>query len=180
MRVHTLEREQFIPRPIDEVFRFFSQAENLEEITPPFLKFRILSVDPPELRRGTLIKYRLAWHGVIPLRWTTEIVRWDPPYSFADNQLSGPYKLWHHEHCFDARGSGTQMHDTVRYALPFGIIGDIAHGVAVRRDVEEIFEFRERRIRELFSAHPPLKGKGAAPLLRRRRRERTHSSQNRA
>lgn len=151
MRVHTLEREQFIPRPIDEVFRFFSRAENLEEITPPFLNFRILSVDPPELQKGTLIRYRLAWHGIIPLRWTTEIVRWDPPHSFADNQLSGPYKLWHHEHRFEPRGSGTEMYDTVKYALPFGIIGEIAHALAVRRDVEEIFDFRARLIRALFA-----------------------------
>lgn len=151
MRVHTLERRQFIPRSVDEVFAFFSRAENLEDITPPFLNFRILSVDSQALRRGTLIRYRLTWHRLIPIRWTTEITRWNPPYSFADTQLSGPYSLWYHEHRFEPRGSGTQMYDTVKYALPFGMIGMIAHRVLIRKDVETIFEFRERRIRALFA-----------------------------
>jgi ligand-binding SRPBCC domain-containing protein len=151
MKVHMLEREQFIPQPIDEVFAFFSHAENLEEITPGFLSFRILSVDPPQLRRGTLIRYRLAWHGLFPLRWTTEITHWEPPHFFADSQLSGPYRLWRHEHSFKSRGTGTQMNDIVRYSLPFGPLGVVAHSAVVRRDVESIFDFRAQRIRELFA-----------------------------
>jgi ligand-binding SRPBCC domain-containing protein len=151
MKVHTLERRQFIPRPINEVFAFFSRAENLQTITPPFLSFRILSVDPPELRLGALIRYRLAWRGLIPIRWTTEITHWDPPNSFADNQVSGPYNLWHHEHRFEPLGAGTRMYDDVKYSLPFGPLGVVAHRTLVRRDVESIFDFRAHRIRELFS-----------------------------
>lgn len=151
MNIHTLERQQFIPRPVAEVFAFFVRAANLEAITPRFLNFRIVSVDPPELRRGTLIRYRLAWHGLIPIRWTTEITRWEPPFLFADEQISGPYRLWHHEHRFEPQGTGTQMYDTVKYSLPFGPLGLIAHRALVRRDVESIFDFRAHRIRKLFT-----------------------------
>jgi ligand-binding SRPBCC domain-containing protein len=151
MNIHALSRRQYIPRPIDEVFAFFSRAENLQAITPAFLNFRVLSVDPPELRMGTLIRYRLAWHGLIPMRWTCEITRWEPPNFFADDQVSGPYRLWHHEHRFESSGAGTKMYDTVRYALPFGSLGVVAHRVLVRRDLNSIFDFRARRIRELFT-----------------------------
>lgn len=152
MKIHKLHREQFLARPLDEVFAFFSCAENLEEITPEFLNFRILSVHPPEIRLGTVIRYRLAWHRLIPLRWTTEIIRWEPPARFVDSQVSGPYKLWHHEHRFEARGNGTMMFDTVRYALPLSGLGVMAHRFVVRRDVSKIFDFRAQRISELFAA----------------------------
>ncbi len=151
MKLHALERRQFIPRPIEEVFAFFSRAENLETMTPPFLNFRILSVDPPELRRGTRIYYRLALHGLIPMRWTSEITRWEPPFGFVDEQVSGPYRVWHHEHRFDSSGGGTDMCDRVEYALPLGPLGVVAHGLLVHRDLKCIFDFRARRIRELFT-----------------------------
>ncbi len=141
--------EQFVGRDIKEVFEFFSRAENLQEITPDWLHFRILSVNPKPVRKGTLIKYSLRWR-VIPIRWTTEIVEWDPPHRFVDVQLKGPYRLWHHEHRFVAEGGGTRIYDQVRYALPFGVIGDVVHRLKVKRDVEGIFAYRKRAIEARF------------------------------
>ena len=141
--------EQFVPRPLAEVFDFFSKAENLQELTPAFLHFRILSVDPAPVRKGTLIKYSLRWR-IFPIRWTTEIIEWEPPNRFVDVQLKGPYKLWHHEHRFVAEGNGTRIIDQVQYQLPFGIFGSIAHSLKVKKDVETIFAYRTEVVRRLF------------------------------
>lgn len=148
-RFHTLRREQWIPRPLDEVFAFFADAHNLETITPPFLGFRILSVSSESIVRGTLIRYRLRLHG-LPIHWLTEIRKWDPPHSFVDVQRSGPYKLWHHTHTFEARDGGTQMSDVVRYVLPFGPLGELVHALKVRGDVGRIFDYRRQKVQELF------------------------------
>jgi len=148
-RFHTLRRQQRMPRPIDEVFAFFSDARNLEEITPPWLGFRILTPGPIRIAEGTRIRYRLRLHG-IPLGWTTEIRQWRPPVRFVDVQLEGPYGLWHHTHRFEPRDGGTLMTDVVRYRLPLGIIGRAVHRLKVRRDVERIFDYRFRRIQEFF------------------------------
>lgn len=150
VKFYTLRREQWIQRPIDKVFPFFADARNLEVITPPWLGFRILSMDSNSISEGTEICYRLRLHG-IPIRWRTEIRHWDPPYSFVDVQRSGPYKLWHHTHRFEGHGGRTRMIDIVRYTLPFGILGRIAHTLKVRDDVRWIFDYRRQRIHELFA-----------------------------
>ena len=150
-RFHTLKREQWLPRPVEEVFAFFSEAGNLEQITPPWLRFRILTPGPIRIAVGTRIRYRLSWRGV-PLSWTTEIRRWDPPRCFADVQLRGPFRLWHHTHRFEPYQGGTRMTDVVRYRLPLGIIGEAVHLLKVRRDLESIFDYRFRRINELFGS----------------------------
>lgn len=141
--------EQYVPRPLDEVFAFFSKAENLEQLTPAWLNFRILSVDPAPVRQGTLIKYSLRWR-IFPIRWTTEIIEWDPPHSFVDLQLKGPYKLWHHEHHFIAEGNGTRITDEVKYLLPFGPLGAIANALKVEKDVRTIFAYRRQAVDKLF------------------------------
>jgi len=143
-----LRRQQWICRPLDEVFAFFSDARNLEEITPPWLGFRILTPGPIRIAAGTKLRYRLSLHG-LPVRWTTEIRRCEPPFRFIDVQLSGPYRLWHHTHRFEAHDGGTRMTDVVRYRLPFGMIGRAVHALKVRRDVERIFAYRFQRIKEL-------------------------------
>ena len=148
-KFHTLRREQWIPRPLDEVFAFFSDAGNLEEITPSWLAFRILTRGPIHTAAGTRIQYRLSWHG-IPMSWTTEIRQWKPPFRFADVQLGGPYRLWHHAHRFESKDGGTRMTDIVRYRLSFGIIGRAMHFLKVRGDVERIFDYRFQRIQEVF------------------------------
>ncbi len=143
--------EQVVPRPLDEVFEFFSRAENLQKITPPWLNFRILSVDPEPVQKGTLILYSLRWR-IFPIRWTTEIIAWDPPHCFIDLQLKGPYKVWHHEHHFIAEGNSTRITDEVRYELPFGILGRIVHQLKVKYDVETIFGYRKKVVEQIFGS----------------------------
>ncbi|MEM7262193.1 MAG: SRPBCC family protein [Planctomycetota bacterium] len=147
MRVYTLEREQTLGAPRDVVFEFFSDAKNLEKITPPALKFRTVDV-PDEIERGTLIRYRLSLYGV-PFGWTTEITGWSPPHSFVDAMKKGPYQLWEHTHSFEDLGDRTHMIDHVRYAV-FG--GAIVVPLFVRRELERIFDYRTARMIEFFGS----------------------------
>ena len=141
MRIHELAREQLVARPLDEVFAFFAQARNLERITPPWLRFEVLTAEPIEMRAGTVIAYRLRLHG-IPLRWTARIEDWRDGRGFVDRQIRGPYRLWHHRHEFDPHPDGTIVRDRVRYALPAWLLGDAAHALLVRRDLRRIFDYR--------------------------------------
>jgi ligand-binding SRPBCC domain-containing protein len=150
IRFHTLRREQWISRPIDEVFAFFADARNLEEITPPWLGFRILAMGSDAVSAGTEIRYQLRLHG-IPIFWRTEIRQWQAPYRFVDVQISGPYRLWHHTHRFEAHEGRTRMIDVVRYRLPFGRLGRLVHALKVRGDLRRIFDYRRERIEELFA-----------------------------
>jgi ligand-binding SRPBCC domain-containing protein len=148
--IHLLERVQTIPRPLGDVFRFFADAFNLEAITPPFLRFRVVTAPPIVMAAGTLIDYRLRLFGV-PFRWRTRIERFEPEAGFVDVQLRGPYRLWHHTHAFEALGATTRMRDRVRYALPLGPLGRLAHAAVVRRTLDTIFDYRRDRISELFA-----------------------------
>jgi ligand-binding SRPBCC domain-containing protein len=144
----TLRREQVLPGDPQDVFAFFSDAGNLEAITPPWLRFRIVTPRPIELRPGALIEYRLRLHG-IPLRWLTRIQEWEPGRRFVDMQVRGPYALWRHTHTFEPHPEGTLMRDTVEYALPLGPLGRLALLAFVRRDVERIFDFRETALHKV-------------------------------
>jgi len=142
VRIHVLEREQRLPAPPSAVFPFFADARNLEAITPPLLRFRVVTPDPIVMRVGTLIQYRLRLRG-IPVNWLTTIQEWEPPHRFVDVQLRGPYALWHHTHDLEPLGDDrTLMRDTVRYAIGFGALGELAHRLVVARDLEAIFTFR--------------------------------------
>ncbi len=149
MKTYTLHREQWISQPRQTVFNFFSQPENLECITPPWLNFRILTPGV-EMQRGSIIEYKLRIRG-LPVRWRTVIEEWNPPLHFTDVQLKGPYKLWRHTHRFAESGGGTAMEDTVVYALPFGPIGQIVHRLQVARDVNRVFEYRNQHIEQAIS-----------------------------
>ncbi len=149
MKTYVLEQEQHVPRPRAEVFAFFSDAANLERITPAFLRFQIETPLPIEMRAGALIDYRLHLYGV-PLRWRTRIEAWEPGRGFTDVQLSGPYRSWVHRHDFEDAPGGTRMRDRVEYALPLGPLGAIAHALLVRRSVERIFAHRRQVIEELL------------------------------
>jgi ligand-binding SRPBCC domain-containing protein len=146
---HILKRSQVIELPRDKVFDFFADAANLEAITPPELRFSILTPQPIDIRRGTLIDYRLRLYG-IPIRWRTEITDWDPPYSFVDRQIRGPYAEWVHTHSFEAADDKTTvMSDEVRYRLPLGMLSDLGHFI-VRRQLERIFGFRAEAIEQML------------------------------
>ena len=144
MRVFTLQNEVWLPRQIDEVFEFFSDAYNLEALTPPMLRFEVLTPAPIRMAVGTLIDYRLRLRGV-PVRWQSEITAWEPPFRFVDEQRRGPYSMWVHEHMFEERDGGTLAKDNVNYAVPGGAL---VHRLFVARDVRKIFEYRTERLRE--------------------------------
>ena len=154
MKVYTLEREQIIERPRGEVFELFADAGNLERITPRFLRFRITTPQPIIMAAGTLIDYRLSLFGV-PFGWRTRIDRFEPTRCFVDSSVQGPYRLWEHTHTFTDVPGGTRMTDHVRYALPLGVLGVVAHGLVVRRTLAQIFDFRARSIAEIFKAPGP-------------------------
>jgi ligand-binding SRPBCC domain-containing protein len=148
---HRLERVQVIPAAREKVFEFFSAAENLERLTPPFLKFRILSPLPIEMKRGQFIEYNIALGG-IPMNWLTEITEWQPNDRFVDVQLRGPYRYWHHLHEFREVPGGTEMRDVVDYELPLGPLGLLAHGVMVKSLLTRIFAFRFDAVAGAFPA----------------------------
>ncbi len=143
----TLESRLLLPCPPEIVFPFFADAGNLQTITPPWLRFEILTPRPISMQVGTLIEYRLRLHGV-PLRWQSEITAWEPPHRFVDEQRRGPYRVWVHEHTFAERDGGSEVCDFVRYSAPAGWLVDF---LFVRRDVRRIFEYRTRKLRELFA-----------------------------
>ncbi len=149
--MHVLEREQIIQAPRVRVFPFFADAHNLERLTPPALRFRILTPGPIEMRAGAVIEYRLSLSG-LPFRWRTVIEVWDPPHRFIDVQTRGPYKLWRHTHSFEeAPGGATRMRDRVEYALPLGPLGALAHRLFVARQLHAIFGFRQKIVAGLFA-----------------------------
>ena len=141
----------WLPQSPDELFPFFADAFNLEQITPPFLQFRVLTDPPIAMHPGTLIDYQLRLHR-IPMRWTTRIAEWDPPHRFVDEQLAGPYRKWHHEHTFEPAGSGTLMRDRVEYAPPGG---RLVNFLMVERSVRRIFTYRCRRLEAIFADGEP-------------------------
>lgn len=145
---HELRRVQWVPRPLPETFAFFAEPANLARITPAWLDFRITS-DAEEMREGLRIEYRIR-PLLLPMKWVSVITEYDPPVRFVDEQAKGPYRTWRHEHGFRARDGGTEVTDAVRYALPLGPIGALAHALFVRRQLESIFDHRARTLEELL------------------------------
>ena len=151
MRTFCLVREQFLPISLEEAWRFFSTPRNLERITPDNMGFKILPpFDDEPMFEGQRISYIVRPLLGIPLKWETLIKNVDEPRSFTDQQVRGPYRLWVHTHTFESVEGGVNMRDEVEYALPFGIIGRIAHGVFVRKRLEQIFDFRVQTLNATF------------------------------
>ncbi len=152
MREELLEREQVVAVPLERAFAFYADARNLERITPAWLRFRVTTPEPIEMREGALLSYRLVLHR-IPVRWRTRIETWEPPDRFVDRQLKGPYALWHHTHELEARGEReTVVRDRVRYRIGFGPLGTLANALLVRRDLERIFDYRAEATERLMRA----------------------------
>lgn len=149
MKMYELEREQTVACPLDQVFAFFERPENLVEITPPAMRFEILTPLPIRMMSGAVIDYTVKVFGV-RTRWTTLITDYDPPHRFSDVQLRGPYHLWHHSHRFESINGGTRLIDNVRYILPFGLLGRLAHSLLVRPQLDTIFDYRHGIIEQRF------------------------------
>ena len=143
-----INREIWLPQPRDEVFKFFADPRNLEKLTPPWLRFKVLDPDSIAMENGATINYRLRLRG-IPLRWRSRIARWDPPRGFVDVQVRGPYRKWIHEHRFESSRGGTLVSDRVDYAV---LGGRLVNRLLVRRDLERIFDYRTAVLARIFGA----------------------------
>ncbi len=134
--------------PPERAFDFYGDALNLEPLTPPWLHFEVTTPMPIEMAAGTLLDYRLRLHG-LPIRWRTRIDLWEPPYRFVDSQVRGPYALWEHTHTFEPESDDTTLiRDRVRYAIPYGPLGNLADVLFVRRDLARIFDYRQQAVAE--------------------------------
>lgn len=151
---HVLEFRLLLPAPRVRVFEFFARPENLATITPGWLGFTLLSPAPITLAAGAVLDYRIRWLG-LPFRWRSLIREYDPPYRFVDVQVIGPYARWEHRHMFVEEAGGTVMEDRVTYRLPLGPIGELAHWLGVRRQLEAIFAYRRDRLRALLAGGAP-------------------------
>ena len=148
--MYTIESIQRVPISIEEAWDFFQNPSNLATITPDSLGFNILSEVPEKMYPGLFINYRVSPLFGIKMNWTTEITYVDAPNYFVDEQRVGPYAIWHHEHHFKAIPGGVEMLDRVNYKVPLGILGKIAHPIIVRPKLEEIFDYRYKKVEELF------------------------------
>ena len=141
-----LHAEQWLACPRGNLFEFVSDAFQLETLTPPLLRFQVVTPPPIVIRSGTLIDYKLRLHG-IPIRWQSQISEWEPPARFVDRQTRGPYRQWLHEHRFVEQDGGTLVIDHVDYRAPGG---SLVNRLFVVPDLRKIFGFRMQKLQELF------------------------------
>lgn len=151
MKVYSLTQTSRLYRSMDEVWSYFATPYNLNEMTPPDMIFEILTdVRDKKMYAGMLINYRIRPLLNIPMRWTTEITHCEERSYFVDEQRFGPYALWHHEHRFVQKDGYIEMTDTVHYGLKMGILGQLVHALYIRKKLEGIFAFREKKVAEIF------------------------------
>lgn len=152
MNVKFKQWETFIPRPLNEVWEFFSRPENLNDITPEDMSFQIMTdLEGQSMYQGMIIQYKVSPFPGVKMNWTTEITHVKEGSYFIDEQRFGPYALWHHQHHFYEQGNGVLMKDLLHYKVPYGIIGTLADFILVDKRVEEIFRYREKAIRKIFN-----------------------------
>lgn len=151
MAVHQYTQEQMLPADLKTVWKFFSGAGNLQAITPEYMRFRVTSgALPEEIYPGMIITYKVSPLLGIPLFWMTEITQVQPLKMFVDEQRRGPYRMWHHQHHFEEKDGGVMMRDIVHYELPLGILGEVANALFVKRQLNEIFEFRRKKVEAIW------------------------------
>ncbi len=148
--MYQIKRTQLVKTDLETCWKFFSAPENLQKITPGYMKFRVLTETPAEIYEGLIIAYKISPVMHIPLSWVTEITVVEDQRYFVDEQRQGPYKMWHHEHHFKAVEGGVEMTDIVSYSLPFGILGKLAHRLFVRKQLEGIFDYRFQEVEKRF------------------------------
>lgn len=151
MKIHRLQREQFLPIPPERAWEFFVHPKNLTLITPPDLGFRITSALPEKMHAGMIVTYTVTPFASLPVTWVTEITHLEEPRFFVDEQRFGPYRFWHHQHHFREEGAGTVMKDIVHYALPFGPMGLLTAPLVTRR-LAAIFDYRRGILEKQFAA----------------------------
>jgi len=149
MKVYSFARKQYLNRPRREVFDFFERPENLSRLTPPDMKFQVLTPEPITMAAGTIIDYSVTVFG-IKRHWRTLICSYHPPEEFVDVQLKGPYLMWHHTHKFVEVANGTEIVDEVSYVMPFGYLGRVVQKWLVRPRLKNIFDFRAKVIADYF------------------------------
>ena len=142
MKIYTLTRKQVLPISLEQAWPFFSSPSNLEQITPAFLRFHIVSEVPEEIYPGLIITYRIAAIANIPMLWVTEIKHVIRLHQFVDEQRIGPFRFWHHLHRFREVEGGVEMEDIVNYVMPWGLLGQFVHAVFIRARLKAIFDFR--------------------------------------
>lgn len=147
---YRFKAETWVPDSPGNVFQFFQKAENLELLTPPWLKFKIVTPLPITMQQGALIDYQIKL-SMVSMTWRTEISRWNPPKSFTDTQLRGPYRVWVHTHRFQQQNGGTLMIDEIAYLPPGGVFAGVINRFFVRKKVEQIFTYRAQKIGEIFN-----------------------------
>ena len=158
---YRLHRRQVVGGTLPEVFAFFKTPLNLEAITPPWLGFKVLHASDAEVREGTRITYRLRLHG-LPFKWQSRITEYREDALFADEQVSGPYRMWYHRHLFSAVTGGVAIENYVEYEMPVGPLGRVAHALVVRRQLEGIFDYRTSMIAARFPFQQSEGGKADA------------------
>ncbi|MGH7494226.1 MAG: SRPBCC family protein [bacterium] len=150
MKIYTLQARQALPISLPTAWDFFSSPRRLAEITPPWLNFRVTSHVPEKMYAGMIITYQIRPFGNISVEWLTEITHVQEPFLFVDEQRSGPYQLWHHQHAFREITGGVEITDLVHYALPYGVFGRLLHQLAVATRLRDIFDFRKARLEQIF------------------------------
>jgi ligand-binding SRPBCC domain-containing protein len=154
--IYTLQRKEIVGLPLAQCWDFFSNPANLEKITPPELGFAVKSSLPEKVYPGLMIEYTVSPLLGFKLSWLTEIVHVNEPYHFVDEQRVGPYRLWHHEHFFrEISSNEVEVSDLIHYVPPFGLFGGIINALAVRPQLERIFDFRTEALKRILSRPGP-------------------------
>lgn len=152
MKVYSKQSVQYVNASIEECWAFFSSPRNLQKITPESMGFQITDFDEKKMYAGQIIQYKVSPLLGIKLPWVTEITIVKDQHYFIDEQRFGPYALWHHKHFFEPTENGVKMTDLVHYAIPFGFIGRIVNALVVKNKLTEIFEYREKKVNEIFNS----------------------------
>ena len=150
MKIYTKSSKQNIPISLDEAWAFLSNPRNLKEITPPYMGFNILSGADREMYPGQIIQYIVTPILGIKAKWVTEITHVEDKNYFVDEQRFGPYAFWHHKHFIREIPGGVEMEDIIDYKVPMGILGQLVHPFLVKPKLDEIFEYRRKKLIELF------------------------------
>ncbi len=151
MAIHRNEQIQILPISLQESWNFFSNPENLALLTPAEMKFRhVFAPDQPQVYPGMILVHTVSPVAGVPMTWVTEITQVEPMSRFVDEQRKGPFGMWHHIHMFKEVAEGTEIRDVLYYEMPFGFLGNIAHGLFAKKQIEEIFNYRRERLKEMF------------------------------